>query len=666
MAICCYEYELKLFSRDGNFLLAIPDALRIQAARVENDAGSFEIVLPPSYPPRLFVGDNIFEIWRSVDGNVFNLLGNTCWFIRRIRVGVDDDGVETTIVSGHDTTGLLDRRVVAWYGSDVAGFHGPGSKQAPAGQIIHELFTENFGVDVAGIDTNGTANDEITEPPVGVANPIGFTPVGSYTVDQRRMRRPAHTTIVSNLLADVSPIVTIQATFQNVLAVMKQVASSSEALGTPLVFDIDYTPAIGTLGTFEFNTYVDYRGNDRRNSVVLGPDFGTMGATAIELDYTNVVTNSYVGGAGTGTARLIAGAVNQELLELSPFHPVESFVEATELTNQDHLIERAIVELNGFALRPTIEGTVIQTETMAFEREYFYGDIVSAQWRSLRIPVKIYSFSVTIEDGCEEADIGVETFNDGEFVCVGSTCYVDPETIDAELINPVALGYDPTLQTLQTFTNVNGSGVDVSIQRQGPGTGSIVANTFRVAGIPGDLVADFYDFYFSRPVCGRMDVFIDSDNEPVGTFGELFATKEGGRLVFGPNTASGLDQAVITPTGDPLITKIEQLDPNNEATAMSHFQGISRLTVFMPQGEMQIVIRMDPECDYTYVHECAGDFTRYDRFGIELPGEKPLILGNWVALPTCSMAPAGVWADRALLSGADETILNEDQQDCPI
>lgn len=661
MTACCNEYELRLFDRQGNYLQSIYDALRIEAARTENDRGTFTIVLPAHYRPNLFVGDNVFEIWRSLDGDQFTLLGDTCWFIRRLRIGVDDEGKETITVEGHDTTGLLDRRVVAWFGSDVAGVNNPGSKQAPAAQILRELFTENFGRDV----DNG-AGDPAT-PPVGVSAPFGYN--GVYTTDLRKMRRPPFATIDAAPEPDSTPVVTINAAFQNVLEVMKQVASSSEAFGTPLIFDIEYTPSSGdTLGSFAYRTWVGYRGDDLRDSVVLGPDYGTMGATSLTFDYTNIVTNVYVTGATVAgaTTPVIAGAVNQELLELSPWHPVEVVVDANDFSLADHLIERALVELNGFGLRPELEGEVIQIAGMAFGGQYNYGDLVSAQWRSTRQTMRIYNFKITVEDGCDAVDVGIEAYRETVDDCVGSECFID--SLGAgDLIDPVALGYNPALTTAQTFTNVNGSGVDVTIQRTGPGTGGIAADLFTVNGVPGDNLpgdadSEFLTFSFSQSICGRFGINIDSATEAATQPATARITVTGGQISVSGRPASGNVAPLIQPES-PQTVRLEQsvLDQVNSATG--YMQSVNQIVFKLAFGEMAVALRLDNTCSYNYIHACAGVFTRYDRYGNAI-GNNPAVEGDWVELSSCNQAPAGVWSDGILIIGTDESLLDEDQGEC--
>lgn len=403
------HYELRVFTSYGIPVAeGITDIFALSFSRSRNNVGAFEVTLPPHYTEDTFGEDYVVEIWRSIDGRSFALIDDTCWFVREIEYDLDSNGKELLYVRGHDTTGLLERRIVAWYsfGSAAPGANAPSYKTAPADRAIYEVWQENFGSLV-----EGTLADSFNTPPPSVTAAEGWNDPG-ITLDAllRLMPRSPTGPIPDIPIGDAGALVSgVEIAWGSALDAMRQIADAAQTLGTLIWFDILYeTSDNATLGTFSFRVWVGNRGADLSQTVVLSPYFDTMATAKIRKTYTELANWIHVGGPGQGDLRLVGGLVDDTSVLKSAFYPIEAFVDASESFSEESLLSAAQAELYHRRAKTIISGEIRQSPEFRFGRDYRYGTIVSVFYRNVQASSAIEAYSVEVADGIETIDIPLE------------------------------------------------------------------------------------------------------------------------------------------------------------------------------------------------------------------------------------------------------------------
>jgi hypothetical protein len=322
---------LNLYRPNGTLVAAgLTDFLSIDYQRSENEIGAFEIILPIHYLDFGIGRDWIWEIYREAIPGQVVLDGETIWFTRRIEI-VTEAQESSIIVSGHDTMGLLKRRIVAWQSiaDQAEGGNNQAYKTRPADDAIREVFIENFGSGVGEADI--APAQKIPSPPATVYEEpdIGIP----FTVSDRVMVQVQEED-VQNLDEPAAPIIVQEIQLQNALEAMQSIARESAQRGTKIIFDIAYVPGQGAvLGDLLFRVWVTQRGT-KQPGIQIGPDYGNLIDARFVTDYTDECTWAYVGGSTEHPTRIIASIVDPELTRANPWYPSECFVDLPDLTNR--------------------------------------------------------------------------------------------------------------------------------------------------------------------------------------------------------------------------------------------------------------------------------------------------------------------------------------------
>jgi hypothetical protein len=372
----------------------IEDALSWDAARAENDTGSFTLILPPTYSLGLFAVDNIIEFHRSDnDGQTWTLDGDTCWFIRDAYFSWDG-GKETIEVSGHDTIGLLDRRIVAWYAvanTELAQNY-YSKKFGPADQSLWELFHENFGAGVIGY-LEGDVPESVT---------------AVYPATERQMPH-----VSSDPVRSDAPIVSVEFAWKQVLSAMKDICRAAAEEGVRLIFDIVYTPDSDT--PFVFRIWHTLRGVDRTQGskrVVFSRRHENVSSISLRQAHRDEATWIHVGGPGQASLRIMQGvAAPWEIFKRSPFYPIESFIENTKTADQATLISTGKAELWRKRAKFEFSGEAKDGPLTRFGLSYRYGDRVVCEHRGVASTCRVSRYRITVSGGRETISVPFESEN---------------------------------------------------------------------------------------------------------------------------------------------------------------------------------------------------------------------------------------------------------------
>src|SRR3972149_1129097 len=102
-------WELWLTDNTGNVRLALLDMfLSFQYVRVQNEVGAWFVELPGDFDEKLIAVDGRVEFWRGLGSGTLSL--DYVGFIRRHRIELGDNGLETLTISGPDAEEPLARR----------------------------------------------------------------------------------------------------------------------------------------------------------------------------------------------------------------------------------------------------------------------------------------------------------------------------------------------------------------------------------------------------------------------------------------------------------------------------------------------------------------------------------------------------------------------------
>ena len=384
--------------RDHNLnrIAIIDRVLSWDGARAENDKGAFTLLLPPTHSLELFAVDNIIEFWRSEDdGKTWKLDGKTCWFIRDAFFSWDG-GKEAIEITGHDTLGLIDRRIVSWYAvanAELAQNY-YSKKTGPADQAIWELFYENLGAGVVGYD------------PLDVPASVAGDSTTIFSPTDRQM-----TLISMEDMPSQAPLISLEFAWKSVLTAMKDVANASAAQDYRLIFDIEYDP--DSPMPFVFKIWGKLRGVDRTtgdNRVIFSRQHENVASISLRQIHSDEATWIHVGGSGQGSLRIMqAVASEQGSFRRSPFYPIEGFIENTKTADQATLQSTGEGELFRRRARFEFSGEAKDGPTTAFGRTYDYGDRVLCEHRGVVGVTRISRYRTTLSAGHASIAIPFET-----------------------------------------------------------------------------------------------------------------------------------------------------------------------------------------------------------------------------------------------------------------
>ncbi len=420
------QYNFRYYSADGVYITDLDNFISAEFGRTKNDTGAASILLPLDiYDTSIFNEDCILEIWRYANGAA-NLVGNTCWFLRKITMCLKDGCDTTAELVFYDTIELLRRRVNAWFlyeREEIAPGIWNQVNQYPsnllenAHDVLVDLFIHNF-------QTPWTTETRFA--PTFAGN----RPAGILSAVDRSMSDNTFPIGSVGLLGAgaTSPRILHASAFENVLDSMKKAAQSSLVQDGNLWFDIVYTPSSGfSIGTFNFTVWEDYRGNnlaDDDNTFVISPEFGSLAEACLTFDYTTAFNVAYA----TTQDEVFDTALNiKEILVLEkhttdynilPFGPIESVVQLSNSStytdptatgaNREN-IDPAMLEQVAYEGLYTgrskldLTGNILQVPGSQLFIHYNYGDVVRVNAFGQDFSAEINSFVINIDNN------GIET-----------------------------------------------------------------------------------------------------------------------------------------------------------------------------------------------------------------------------------------------------------------
>lgn len=355
------NYRIVVSDPFGVPLADASNFVSLKYSRVVNTWSTATIELPATFPQQyLRIPDGRLEIWRN------GILDTeTTWLIKQIQWTRTDDGDQAITVEA-DTPLCL--------------FREPGR---------------------AVLYRSGDANASVATFADDAIKDIVRANAGTGTTGARDIS--AYLSIAPDL--SLAPEVSKQFAFRECLKVFQELADTAAQQDVYLAFDV----VAPTPSTLEFRTYTGWRGVDHRfpngiNPIIIGPEFGNMGACELTLDYRGEITYVNAGGRGEGAQRLIGAASDTARIGASPFGWREKFVNATQYTTSTGLEAEAEAGVRGGRPRLGFRGKLLNVPGTQYGVNWAWGDYVTVQAFDQSFDCRIEAITVTVASGKETID----------------------------------------------------------------------------------------------------------------------------------------------------------------------------------------------------------------------------------------------------------------------
>ena len=371
------QYELWILRDDGTRLGVLDTVSGFTFTHVVNNTGHFrvEVVIPPAVPglaagrfatgaPAIqaswFAKDRRILFWRKPATGAMKLA--FVGVIRRLRQSRDARGLHTFRVSGHDLTGFLRRRVIAY---------AAGSAQAAmtdqADDMLAAIVAQNLGSSATNTARRfpSTAFSVAAPPAQGPSLTKGFS-------------------------------------YRNVLDVLREIADASREDGTFLFFGIVAT----TETTFEFQTRVGEWGRDRTsdvgNGLIFGEAFGNLANPVLDDDSTDEVNFAYGLGRGEEAAREVQTSEDTTRSGASVYARAEAAANAVLESTAAGVADVADARVQKG--RPVVMFTadLLSVPGSEFGKDWDHGDRITATAFERQFDCLIRATTVTVDDAGRE------------------------------------------------------------------------------------------------------------------------------------------------------------------------------------------------------------------------------------------------------------------------
>jgi hypothetical protein len=370
------QYEIWILRDDGTRLGVLDSVSGFTFTHVVNNTGHFrvEVVIPATVPglaagrfatgaPAIqqswFAKDRRILFWRKPATGAMRLA--FVGIIRRLRQSRDARGLHTFRVSGHDLTGLLRRRVIAYAAASAQ-----ASMTDQADDMLTEIVKDNLGTDAAAARQISASYFSVaTSPAAGPSLTKGFS-------------------------------------YRNVLDVMREVADASREDGTYLFFGIE--PLTET--TYGFRTRVGEWGRDRTsdvgNGLIFGEAFGNLANPVLDDDSTDEVNFAYGLGRGEEAAREVQTSEDTTRSGASVYARAEAAANAVLESTSAGVADVADARVQKG--RPVVMFTadLLSVPGSEFGKDWDHGDRVTATAFERQFDCLIRATTVTVDENGRE------------------------------------------------------------------------------------------------------------------------------------------------------------------------------------------------------------------------------------------------------------------------
>lgn len=359
-------YSVYLCDADGVRLADASNFVSLKYARVVNAPSWLELELTGRNTDmnHIILPDGRIEVWRSVADRASVLETETSWLIQSIEQSIDRNGAQTLkIYAVHPLWALGQPGRYAMFARGTT----QTRKSGPADDVIKAIIREQVA----------SPTDNNRQLPISVAPNTSQAP----TISKAFAWRP-------------------------VLDVIQEIAADATEDSTYLAFDI--VNAGSTV--YEFRTYIDQRGIDRRfpNGVVpllIGPEYGNVGQITVRREWSGEVTAVTVLGPGQGARRQNTTVVNDARSNRSPWRYREYVISSNESDTVAERRAEARAALRAGRPFVSIEARLLSTQNSLYGRDWNWGDYLSLQSGfGFTIDSRVDAIQVTVTRDREQID----------------------------------------------------------------------------------------------------------------------------------------------------------------------------------------------------------------------------------------------------------------------
>ncbi len=149
--------------------------------------------------------------------------------------------------------------------------------------------------------------------------------------------------------------------------------------------------------TWDFRFYPGQRGTNRTATVRFSQAQGNMADPKYEYDRIAETTFVVVGGRGDGAGREFTTVTGSAYDPVDNY--IESFVYASNSATDAFMTAKGLEKLYVAQARRKLSFRVLQTAALAYGRDYFLGDLVTAYYRGLTFIQKFFGVTVSYRSG---------------------------------------------------------------------------------------------------------------------------------------------------------------------------------------------------------------------------------------------------------------------------
>lgn len=364
------KHELWLTDDRGNRLDLLDEVESFSWTRVINDIGRCRIVLKGDFDRSLLARDNRIEVWRAPTPDS-DLRLEDIYLIRRPIIATSPVGLQRQTVFAMSPTELLSRRIIAF----VTG-SSQSSKADLVDDMMKEIVDENLGAS-AGVDDFGAAR----------------------SFDSSFFSIQAD--------AGAGPSITKSFAWRNVLVVLQDLSDAAREAGTEVYFAVVPT----SVTTFEFQTFIDQPGQDRRLPAGSGPilfslDQGNIEVPILEDDFENEVNYVYGGGQGEAAARDIQEVRDLDRINASIWNRREAFRDSRHEATSAGVTDEAEVRLIEGRPRRRFSTDILSVDGARYGLDWDFGDRITVEYLREQFNALIKVVSVRVDSSGLETVTG--------------------------------------------------------------------------------------------------------------------------------------------------------------------------------------------------------------------------------------------------------------------
>jgi hypothetical protein len=333
-------------------------------SKAVDEVGLLQFALPADHAAIAYLTDKAqVEVWRRDTGRGVAWHADYYGLVRTTQYQYPSDSPETFTVWCPSQLSMLGWRIVAW----------------AANTASRSAFT--------------TAKAETIMKTL-----VSYNAASSATVANGRIREGAISGLTVAADGAAGNTLDWNCAYANLLKTLQDVAKVAGG---------DFDLIASGAGTWEFRFYTGQRGTDRTTTVLFALERGNMANPVLTDSRADEATVCIVGGQGEGAARTTATRTGTNYNATT--NNIETFKDGRSLTTAAGLNAAGDEALDKVEAKRAFTFDVVETPALVYNRDFYLGDLVKAQYRGVTDTVKIQGVTVSFDkDGKESKSFSLQ------------------------------------------------------------------------------------------------------------------------------------------------------------------------------------------------------------------------------------------------------------------